>query len=184
MKNRGNLITFSFFVYHIADNWILYCFPPLKYAYLIPVTFGIVFVGSIMIFTMYHAKRFILFFWDATKIFPNFLSSHPNHNNNNISVDASVAKVLFSIRPIAGENLFFNSRHNTFLITQSARKKNFFFALSLINNQRRAVIYVRTKRNWTNSEHFNRRRKRHRLSMTWLVLGVSSIIMRFDFTPI
>lgn len=67
-------IAFSIFLYYFFwiailpfmrvedDNWILYCFPPLKYAYVIPVTFGTLFVGSIMIFTMYHAKRFIWFF--------------------------------------------------------------------------------------------------------------------------
>lgn len=62
VENRGK--TFVTFVYFnsFADNWILQCFPPLTYAFVFPVSFGTLFVGSIMCFTMYHAKRFILFF--------------------------------------------------------------------------------------------------------------------------
>ncbi|XP_037879430.1 dolichol-phosphate mannose synthase subunit 2 [Glossina fuscipes] len=40
-------------------NLIHSFFPPLKYAFILPATFGIVFLGGIAIFTLYHIWDFI-----------------------------------------------------------------------------------------------------------------------------
>lgn len=53
---------FVLMIVFFTDNWIHSYFLPLHYAFIGPVIFGILFVGSIMLYTTYHTKKFPNFF--------------------------------------------------------------------------------------------------------------------------
>uniref|UniRef100_A0A336JZS0 Dolichol phosphate-mannose biosynthesis regulatory protein n=1 Tax=Culicoides sonorensis TaxID=179676 RepID=A0A336JZS0_CULSO len=73
----GKLILFvsvSIFIYYFfwvavlpfmlvdEDNWIYQLFPPHHYAFLFPTIFGIIFIGGLTIYTLYHIRGYVQLF--------------------------------------------------------------------------------------------------------------------------
>lgn len=61
----GTLLFISYnlyFIHSFLDNWIYLYFPPLQYAFIGPVIFGVIFTGSITLFTAYNTGHFPNFF--------------------------------------------------------------------------------------------------------------------------
>ncbi|XP_058125998.1 uncharacterized protein LOC131282084 [Anopheles ziemanni] len=74
----GKLIlaaTFSLFFYYVfwiavlpfmvidasEESWIYALFPPMKFAFIVPAVFGVVLVGGLSLFSVYHLREHLQF---------------------------------------------------------------------------------------------------------------------------
>lgn len=55
LNNNNNIDV----IYLVAGNLIHSFFPPLEYAFILPAIFGVLFLGGIAVFSLYHIWDFI-----------------------------------------------------------------------------------------------------------------------------